>query len=244
MKRWGGAFLLLLLVACGREQPAYESTSDVVTPSPLGSPPAVTGSFIDTFDRADRGWDLRGPYAGGFPLPAATDGFIKDGRFTYAGNAVVYAVRQFHGQVRKVGARGQWRRIREGDADTAMTMALTANDKIVSDMVHFSVSRSRWSLTVRRGADFIPVAEGQFAPVLLLDHEYEFEVEATAATVTVRVPGDEATPKIITTKVNTAGLLGNRAFWEEFPVTTPADVVFDYNTVWAAEAGRPVKPVD
>lgn len=233
MKCSVGTFLVLLLVGCGQAPPAYESKF----------PQFGLASFIDTFDDPEESWDLRGPYAGSFPLPAATDGFFEHGVYSYAGNAVVYAVRQFTGRVTAIGTRGQWRRVRDGDAETAMTMALTSNDKIVSDMVHFSVSRSRWSLTVRRGADFISVAEGRFAPQLSLDRAYRFELATDSNSVAVQLPDDDLTPKVVITDVDTVGLVGDRAFWEEFPVTTPASMVFDFDTVWGLEEGQPVKAV-
>lgn len=116
-----------------------------------------------------------------------------------------------------------------------MTMAITPNDKLVSDMVHFSVNRSVWELTVRRGAGFEPVAEGKFAPVLALDRAYRFDLEVSNNSVTVRVPGEQ-----MTAEVDTTGLLGDRVFWEQYPSPVPSVVVFDYDTVWAVEDGQPL----
>ena len=74
--------------------------------------------------------------------------------------------------------------------------------------------------------------------MLTLDSYYQFELEATNDTLTVRVPGND-----VTIKVSTYGLLGERAFWEESPVRTPAGVVFDFDIVWAAEEGQALVPV-
>lgn len=59
-------------------------------------------------------------------------------------------------------------------------------------------------------------------------------LEASSSAVTVRVPGSE-----VIKDVDTTGLLGDRAFWEEYPTSTPAGVVFDFDTVWAADSGQP-----
>jgi hypothetical protein len=190
--------------------------------------------FVDTFDRPDttsglgEGWDMRGAYAGHFPLPAATDGFIKDGSYTYAGDSVVYAVQKLPGTIQTMSSVGKFRKIGTG-ADTTLAMAITANDLLVSDMVHFVANRSVWNLTVRRaGGAFEPVANGEFSPPLQFDQQYRFELEATDKTVTVKVPGAE-----ITKDVSTAGLLGDHAFWEEYPISKPVGVVFDFDTVAA-----------
>lgn len=99
------------LVGCQKEPPAYESRyTDAPAASSIGAPVPPPADFVDHFDRPDTtqglgdGWMLRGPYAGSFPMPPATDGFLKDGRYTYAGNAVVYAAREFPDTVRRVAA--------------------------------------------------------------------------------------------------------------------------------------------
>ncbi|MGN7780848.1 hypothetical protein ACTJJE_15170 [Mycolicibacterium sp. 22603] len=218
--------LLAVLVSACHQAPQYTS---------------MQASFVDKFDRPDTelglgpGWDMRGGYVDGFPLPAATDGFIRGGRYSYSGSSVVYAARQMRGTVKSMGTIGSWRRVGEGDGETTMTMAVTPNDKLVADMVHFSVNRSVWELTVRRGAGFEPVVEGKFSPVLSLDRDYRFDLEVTKNSVTVRVPGEQTTAN-----VDTTGLLGDRVFWEQYPSPVPSAVVFDYDTVWAVEDGQPL----
>jgi hypothetical protein len=183
---------------------------------------------------------MRGRSADTFPLPAATDGFIKDGHYTYAGNSVVYAVRQLRGLVQRMGTVGRFRQSRYG-VETTLAMATTPNDQIVSDMVHFAANRSVWELTLRRGnGAFETVARGVFTPILALNQDYRFEMAVTDDAVTVTVPGAE-----VTKKVSTAGTRGDRAFWEEYFDTKgrPAGVVFDFDSVWAAEEGQPMLPV-
>ena len=199
---------------------------------------------MDNFDRPDtelglgEGWDMRGYDALSPSVPGATDGFIRNGRYTYAGESLVYAVRQFGGTVQRMGAIGRWRKTGDG-AETALALAITANDQLTTDMVQFTANRSDWEVTVRRGGGPVePVAKGLFSPTLKLDSNYQFELEASSGALTVRAPGNE-----VTINVSTDGLLGNRAFWEESPIGTPAGVVFDFDTVWAAEEGQPLSPV-
>ena len=124
-------------------------------------------------------------------------------------------------------------------AETTLAMAITANDQLVTDRVKITANRSDWELTVSCGSGSVePIAKGLFSPMLTSDSYYQFELEATNDTLTVRVPGND-----VTINVSTDGLLGERAFWEQSPISTPAGVVFDLDTVWAAEEGQALVPV-
>lgn len=236
--------LAVTLAACGHAPPPYESH---YSSSPTSSAaPVEQASFVDGFNGDDtelglgEGWDTRGGHAGSFPLPAATDGFIADGNYTYAGDSVVYAARQLRGTVRRIGAAGSWTQAREG-GETTMAMAITANDLLITDMLQFIVNRSLWELTARRADGALePVMTGRFPTPLELNRDYQFEIEATDASVTVRVPGSE-----VTTNLATSGLLGDRAFWAELPdlVNRPTGVVFNFDNVWAVEDGQALIPI-
>jgi hypothetical protein len=210
-------------------------------------------SFVDDFDRPDttlglgEGWDMRGAddTNNNATMPAATDGFIRDGHYTYAGESSVRAVRQFSGTVLSMGTVGRFRQIGDADAadgnhETTLFMAISANDNLTTDMVEFSAHRWGWALRLRRAnGAFQPVMAGLFSPNLALDVDYQFEFEVTGDTVTVRIPGSE-----FTRNAPTAGLLGDRAYWEEqLQRNPPAGVVFDFDTVWAVEDGQPLVPV-
>jgi hypothetical protein len=246
--------LLVVLVAlpsCTPAPPAYESryVSPTTSAPPSGSlltttPPLPEATFADNFDRPDtkiglgEGWDMRGPFQRTLPLPPATDGFIKGGRYTYVGASTVYAVRQFRGQVRSVGTVGRFRKTGDG-AETAMSMAIVPNDNLVTDVIHFAAKRTGWVVQLRRANGvFRLIAEGEFSPTLNLDQDYKFELEATDNSLTVTVPGAH-----VTKTVSTTGLLGDRAFWEEYPASAHVGVVFDFDTVWAVEDGQPLFPV-
>ncbi len=192
--------------------------------------------FVDDFNRPDtvtglgEGWDMRGAYRREYTLPPASDGFIKDGKYTYAGDSIVYAVRQFPEIMRSAGTEGMWTKVRDG-ATTTIGVVLTANDRIISDMVHFTANREKWSLSTRRDSgEFIYIARGNFYPPLELDRSYRFEIRATDDSVVVDVPGHTET-----VMVSTAGLLGDRVFWEEYFAreSGPAGTVFNFDKVWA-----------
>lgn len=232
-----------LIAGCQSAPPEYVSHYTEPAPTtPMAALP-LQASWLDDFNRPDtpglgEGWDMRGRnQIGG--LPPATDGFIKDGHYTYAGDSIVYAVRQFGARVRSVGTVGRWVQNRPG-GETTLAMAITSNDQIIADMVHFTATRQEWGMSVKRGGGRLEyMATGKFTPPLELDRDYRFVIEATATSVTVSVPGAE-----VTKPVDTAGLLGDRTFWEEFakPEELPAGVVFDFDTVWAVEDGQPVFP--
>lgn len=183
---------------------------------------------------------MRGSAVANTPtLPPATDGFIKDGHYSYSGASPVYAERQLRGTVRSVGTVGQFRRIGPGFGQTGLSMAVVTNDQKDTNIVSFWVSRSGWNVKIGRADDALtPVVHGDFSPMLKLDQDYQFDIEITDDTVTVNVPGAEKT-----TNVSTVGLLGDRAFWQEYPLRMPADQVFDFDQVWAVEDGQPLVPV-
>lgn len=254
MKRSLAGVLIILLTSCTHEPPAYKS--EYVSPSTSSSapaPPSQQGplstqpslaSFVDYFDRPNTkhglgdGWDLRNPVQGTFPPPPATDGFVDDGRYTYAGTSGVHAVRRFRGTIRSMGTVGRFRSIRFG-AETALAMGITPNEHLTADMLFLAAKRSDWTLIARRAdGPYERIAAGRFSPKLDLNRDYRFELETTDNTVTVRVPGSEETAS-----VSTAGLLGDLAFWQEYPTRTPAGMVFDFDTVWALEDGQQVLPV-
>jgi len=243
--------IALLLVGCVREQPplpeGYVSPPEPTT-TYLGPPPAkpLEASWVDTFDRPDSepgvldGYQLvQRLYE---PRLAATDGFLRDGAFTYRGeDQVVYAVREFPDTVRSVGAEGSWRQEREGDTDTVIALVISGNDRWITDMLHFVADRKTWALTIRRdNGEFEPVMNGTFNPPLKIGDTHRFRVDATDSNATVSVPGFTRTAP-----VDTTGVLGPVAFWEQFakPEQFPVSTVFDYQTVWATVAGQPLQPV-
>lgn len=224
--------MLGLATAC-----SHQPTS--VKPSP------ITASWVDQFDRPDGplgdGWDMRGRREGGYSLPPSSGGFIHDGYFTYAGDSIVYAVRKFSSPVTRIGTMGRWARSSSASTETVMAMAITPNDKIIADMVHFVATRFGWELSLRRdNGPFNYLVKRPFDPPLSLDRDYVFEMTVAGDSIEVRVPGGGQT-----VAASTSGLVGNRAFWEEFakPEELPAGVVFNFDTVWIAEAGQPLFPL-
>lgn len=251
MKRALIAVLLVLAVGCTREPPPLpEGYKSPPEPSStyLGPPPPKTleASWVDTFDRPNsepgvlEGYQLvQRLYE---PRLPATDGFLRDGAFTYRGeDQVVYAVREFPDTVRSVGAEGAWRQERDGDTDTVIALVICGNDRLITDMLHLVADRKTWALTVRRqNGEFEPVMNGTFNPPLKVGDTHRFRLDATDTNATVSVPGFTRTAP-----VDTTGILGKYAFWEQFlkPDQFPAATVFDYRTVWATVEGQPLQPV-
>lgn len=242
----------LLSASCSHQPPAYESaytpptTTSWTQPSrpPLPTPQA---SFIEEFDRANStlglgpDWDLRGAMApGDYSPPPATDGFIKDGAFTYAGSSTVYAMRQFKAPVRTIGTVGSFTKSGRGP-ETAMVMLFTPDDRILVNVVNFSANRRSWQLGVRDQAGAIKYrAKRAITPPLEFDRPYVFEMAASEDTIAVRV-GDYVESVHVP---QAAELVGNLAVWGEHnPGAISAGDVFSFDTVWSRVDGRPARPV-
>ena len=240
--------LVVVVTACTPAPPPYESR--YVPPSPTSPPPpplSPGASFVDDFNRPDTetglgaAWDMRGAEIVANPiLPPATDGLIRDGQFVASGDSSVYAVREFRGAVRRIGAEGRWTRVGNGGEET-FVMAVSANEKLRTDMVHFSVTPTGWGVSTRRNGGVARyVIGGKFDPPLGLDHSYRFEMDIADGSVTVRVPGMERKGR-----AGTIGLVGNRAFWQLYPSPrqVPLGVKFSADMVWVAEENQPLSPL-
>lgn len=230
----------LTLAGCG-------GASSDPAPAPAAPPVIVEAArgatFFDNFNRADgslsNGFDMRGGYVSGYPLPAATDGFIKGNRYTYAGKSVVYASQRLRSNVTRLGAVGRWSALQSTQSlETGIAIVISANSNLISDMLHFVIGRSGWELTMRKaGGNFDPVASGTFSPILNLGQDYVFEIEVTASAILVRTPTGTTEAH-----ADTTGILGPYVFWEEYPnVASPANA-FEFDAVWAVETGRGALP--
>lgn len=247
MCRIAAMFLLTVLaVGCNREPPplppGYKPPASTTSAS---AQKQIQASWVDAFDvdstqGIGEGYELLQRLYD--PRIPATDGFVRDNAFTYRGeDQVVYAVRRFGAPVHSVGAEGSWRQERPGDSDTTVALVICGNDKLITDMLHLVANRSTWALTVRHNnGEFAPVINGTFRPPLAVGQTYRFGLDAAETTATVTVPGFTKT-----VAVDTTGVLGPFAFWEQFlkPEQFPAGTVFDYRKLWATEDGQPTQPV-
>jgi len=254
VKGWSVICIGLTLTACTPKPPAYESR-EASPPSSISNPvqpkgvttdslPA-TASFIDEFERANTtsglgdGWDMRGaPTDDDSPPPPATDGYIKDDHFTYAGTSDVYAIRQLRAAVTLIGAEGQFRRSKAAGGVTAISMGTAGDGNLETDLVMFSASRTFRDLKVKLAKGGLEtIATGQFAPPLGLDRNYQFTLQRAGNTVSVTGPGINVTKSLAAPIA-----LGTYGFWREYPSRTPAGEFFDYDKVWAVEDGQPAVP--
>lgn len=253
--RMGGKWLVagllgvLAVSGCAPEPPPY--TSQYTPPPPIASPPpalAAGASFVDLFDRPNTesglggGWDMRESADYSPILPPTTDGLIADGHFVSSGSIPVYAARTFRSVLRRVGAEGRWTRAESnsaGGSDEKLVIAITANDRLKSDLVQLVASPVGWEVATRRnGGTYRREMTGKFDPPLEFNREYRFEMDATNGSVTVRVPGTERKGN-----VGTAGLLSERGFWELASGKEQPSGKFAYNAVWAGEQDQPMSPL-
>jgi hypothetical protein len=245
--------VLLALSACTAKPPQYESrelplpaptsrTVESVSTTPDSIP--IEASFIDDFDRPDttgqldNGWQLRGAPIGDSPLPPATDGYLRDGHFTYDGKSDVMALRQFRAPVRTIGAEGTFRRSNDANSDTSMAIGMAGDVNVADNVVLLVADRTTWQVKSRlANGRFKTVATGGFAPPLERDRPYRFALSCTGDHVSVAGPGLSISKPLVVPIP-----LGAFGFWREYPTRTPAGEVFDFDKVWALEDGQPALP--
>ena len=252
-RSWCVIAALLALTACTSKPPPYESrgplppstTSQSAMPGqamPDSSPSQA--SFVDEFNRPDTtsglgdGWELRGMPQNGAPLLPATDGYLKNGYFTYAGKGDAIAVRQFRAPLRSIGAEGRFIRINPAKPDTTMMIGTGGDNNLETDVVVFLANRTSWELRSRLVKGTLKtVAAGNFAHPLELDRPYTFILSCTGDHATVEGPGLNISKPL--SRPITPGVYG---FWRESPNRIPAGEVFDFDRVWALEDGLPATP--
>lgn len=247
--------VLLALTACTPKPPPYQSP--VISPpssssqsakpgQPAPDPQTDEASFIDEFNRPDtasglgNGWDLRTPQRNETSFRPATDGYITDGHFTYAGKSDVIAMREFRAPLLSVGAEGQFSRRSSISADTTMMIGTAGDSNFETNVVIFAASRTDWVLQSKSAYGRLKtVVAGQFSHPLDLDREYQFVLSCTSNQAHVTGPGLDTTrplPMPISP--------GKFGFWREYPHRPPVGGVFDFKRVWALEDGLPATPVE
>lgn len=136
--------------------------------------------FADDFARADTvapslgtppngiAYGLYGPYAGSFPLPAATAGYISSGRYTADANQTVYATQNVGRKCTRFGAAVSWV---SGGGSTDLSSAgllLSQDANIVNTVgVHISLDRGGIGLsTLSNGSGFTTYGNWNASPSL------------------------------------------------------------------------------
>lgn len=254
IKRGLLVYLFLFLTACNSPESAVVRDRSLITITP----DFLAGvTFFDDFDRpntypGDLGintegftWDLRGPYGSEYPLPPARDGFILGNVYTYSGlaspDSVVYANQSLRDNVLRLGAIGRWVAGGSGSARTSIAIIISANDNLISDMLHFTISRSFWRLELRiEGGAFETVAEQSFNPRLELGYDYFFDLSVADDLETVKITTPNG--KITITDNRVTELLGRYCIWELYPNGDDTLDTFQFNAVWAKEVLQPELP--
>ncbi|CAM5744566.1 hypothetical protein MAUB1S_02032 [Mycolicibacterium aubagnense] len=246
-----------VLTACTPEPPPYESHATSPSPSVTSQPTnsaaaqpdslSAEASFVDDFNRQDtpiglgEGWNMRTAQSGEAALRPATDGYIKDRHFTYAGKSDVIAIRQFRAPILSIGAEGQFVRRSSSTAETIMMFGTAEDSNLQTNMVVFTSSRTAWGVHLRNqvaNSKLKEIANGQFARPLELGRNYTFLLRITGSQVRITGPGLDVSRSLPTPlPVNAFG------FWREYPDRPSAGGIFDFGKVWALEDGLPAQPV-
>ncbi|BBX85808.1 hypothetical protein [Mycolicibacterium aubagnense] len=184
---------------------------------------------------------MRTAQSGESPLQPATDGYIKDGHFTYAGKSDVIAIRQFRAPILSIGAEGQFVRRSSSTAETIMMFGTAEDSNLQTNMVVFTSSRTAWGVHLRNqvaNSKLKEIANGQFARPLELGRIYRFLLRITGSQVRITGPGLDVSRSLPTPLPTNAF-----GFWREYPDRPPAGGIFDFDKVWALEDGLPAQPV-
>jgi hypothetical protein len=165
--------------------------------------PLAAGDWVmyDDFNRSDtlsgslgyaesgQKWDLRGPYSGGV-LPPTTYGQIKNGEFVAdPASVAVYAVQQLTNTPTLIGGTVSWTQS-SGSVGSSFAMVMSKNNVYVTNMLHFSIGRSGWTLSVSGPGigSFVTVASGNISPVIPADgspHTFQLSINGSAATIDI-----------------------------------------------------------
>ena len=119
----------------------------------------------DTSDGDVPGFDLRGPYAGSYPLPAATKGKISGGKVVAGQGDVVYVTKVFDEPLHYMAAIVSWTDTGGAGAEATAAMFATSDPNVISNMPHHTLDRDTFKVGKRIGGGSIVVdATYNFTP--------------------------------------------------------------------------------
>lgn len=149
--------------------------------------------FIDSFRRADTaagsigaGWTVKGPYAGGYPLPAGTDGEINSMGVECPAGVTTYFTRTLPATPKQLQAKVSWLDLANGQTGyQTFAMICTASANLIDDMgLHITLAHTTLRVQERiAGGAFVDLfAAVDIQPRLsLADGENILTVEIDAA---------------------------------------------------------------
>lgn len=128
--------------------------------------------FWDDFERADTtdgvvtnapngtAWDMRGVYAGSYPLPPASYGKIATGRLTCAANQTFYATRTLGRQVYQMNASVSWVAAGGSTALSTVAIIVSKDNKFIDTMLHIVINRGGSNIQKRiNGGSFVTMKQ-------------------------------------------------------------------------------------
>ncbi len=154
--------------------------------------------FFDNFQRADTSpgslgsascgvtWDCRGPYTTGYPLPPATAGQVKSGRFVSAPNSIVYAIAHLSKVVRRVEATFLWDNSSAHAGLQIGTILISPSANLIDHMRHVTFTHQQALIQKRlNGGAFQTIAQLDCPWGLLDGQAHTISVETSGNHVTV-----------------------------------------------------------
>lgn len=179
-------------------------------------------------------WDMRGAYAGSYPLPAATDGQISSQKFVDVGRTVVYATMRLSQIIRRLECDFSWVDLASGTQFTTLACGISSSANLVDTMLHVTVTNGACTIQKRlSGGAFVTLNTGatSISPSLALANtRHTVRINVVNASARVRVGAFDVT----VTDPDIRTIIGPHMFVEHYSATT--DVRWPL-TIYGVRAG-------
>lgn len=219
------------------------TNSSLYVPSSNFMPVNFTGFEVyDNFNRTNgplgtsvsgHVWDVRGKAIGaGIPLPASTNGVIRNGRMISDDYSIVYAVAYMQSTATRVGGVARFYPGVGGVSEGAFGMISGSNvTNTISDSVHVSVWSTGWELDIYDNYVFTTLASGAHTLATNgMPHIIELYIDGNTATLRI----DDDIHQAIESRVSTKS--GNVVYWENYYATTNALTSIEIDECWAGSS--------
>ena len=188
------------------------------------------------------GWDIRGPYVAGYPLPAATKGRVNTGKVVADQGDVLYATRVLSQPIHHMEAVVSWTDTGGGGTEALMAMFASADVNIINNMPHHIVTRDVATIGQRIGGGSITtLATLNFSPNPAEDGtQVQVRHSTTTSGSVVQSIRNSERQTYIDASLSDSGAtgVGSRAVWEIYQPSATAGNTLAFHKV--AARYRPV----
>jgi hypothetical protein len=184
-------------------------------------------TFYDSFNRANTvagtmsnppvgsSYGFYGPWAGSYPLPAATDGYISGKGFVEDQNNVTYMEQDLGHPVASVTGKLSWMPSNGSTGNDTAGFLIYNTAGNIDSCIHIQIYRTNMLIQKRVGGTFTTLATFAFTPSLSENGTvYDANVSIAGSTVTLTVNGNT----ISATDPFLATVDGNYLIWENYMI--------------------------